>query len=78
MVPVAEARAAMGPGQVLCGNLDPVHTVREGTPEAIRDALARCHADAGDAYIVGAGCEVVRDTPPGNVLAMREYALAAG
>ncbi|MBL7140251.1 MAG: uroporphyrinogen decarboxylase family protein [Planctomycetes bacterium] len=77
MVPVAEARAAMGPAQVLCGNLDPVHTVRGGTPDGIREALARCHADAGEAYIIGAGCEVVRDTPPENVLAMAEYARAA-
>ncbi len=80
MVPVAEAREKMGPRQVLCGNLDPVHCVREGTPQQIRAALARCHAEAGDAYIVGAGCEVVRDTPPENFLAMRDYALetAAG
>jgi len=80
MVPVAEAREKMGPRQVLCGNLDPVHCVREGTPQQIRAALAQCHAEAGDAYIVGAGCEVVRDTPPENFLAMRDYALetAAG
>jgi len=74
MVPVAEARAAMGPDQVVCGNLDPVHAVREGTPESIREGLAQCHAEAGDAYIVGAGCEIVRDTPPENFLAMRHYA----
>ncbi len=74
MVPMDEARAAMGPDQVVCGNLDPVHAVREGTPERIRDGLAACHAAAGDAYIVGAGCEIVRDTPPENFLAMRDYA----
>ncbi len=73
MVPVAEARAAMGPDQVLSGNLDPVHAVRGGTPETVRDGLAACHAAAGDAYIIAAGCEVVRDTPPENFLAMRDY-----
>jgi len=74
MVPVAEARQAMGPAQVLSGNLDPVHAVREGTPEAIREGLAACHAAAGDAYIIAAGCEIVRDTPPANFLAMHDYA----
>jgi len=74
MVPVAEARAQMGPEQVLSGNLDPVHAVREGTPESIREGLAACHAAAGDAYIIAAGCEIVRDTPPENFLAMRDYA----
>ena len=77
LVPLAEGRAAMAPGQVLLGNLDPVHVLREGTPEGIREALARCHREAGPRYIVGAGCEVVRDTPEANFLAMRDYALTA-
>jgi len=77
LVPLAEGRAAMGSGQVLLGNLDPVHVLREGTPEGIREALARCHREAGPRYIVGAGCEVVRDTPEANILAMRDYALTA-
>ncbi|MDQ1255445.1 MAG: [methyl-Co(III) methylamine-specific corrinoid protein]:coenzyme methyltransferase [Candidatus Hydrogenedentes bacterium] len=78
MVPVAEARAAMGPDQVLLGNLDPVQTVRNGTPESIQAALARCHGEAGARYIVGAGCEIVRDTPHENVHALRDYAKTHG
>jgi len=74
MVPMDEARAQMGPDQVVSGNLDPVHAVRGGTPESIREGLAACHKAAGDAYIIAAGCEVVRDTPPENFLAMRDYA----
>ena len=77
LVPVAEAREAMGPEQVLLGNIDPVHCLREDTPQAVRDALAQCHQEAGKRYIVGAGCEVVRDTPDANLLAMREYAFEA-
>jgi len=76
MVPVAEARQATGPEQVLLGNIDPVHCLREGTPESVREALARCHREAGRRYIVGAGCEVVRDTPEANLLAMRDYAFS--
>lgn len=74
MVPLAEARAAMGPRQVLLGNLDPVSCLRGGTPEAIARAVAQCHAEAGANYIVGAGCEIVRDTPDANLHALCEYA----
>jgi MtaA/CmuA family methyltransferase len=74
MVPVAEARAAMGPDQVLLGNVEPVGVLRNGTPDDVNRVIAQCHAEAGARYIVGAGCEVPRDTPEANVLAMRDYA----
>lgn len=73
-VSVAEARQAMGPNQVLLGNLDPVRTIRDGTPESIQAALAECHRQAGPRFIVGAGCEIPRGTAPDNVRAMTEYA----
>jgi MtaA/CmuA family methyltransferase len=69
-VPLAEARAAMGPDQVLAGNIDPVKTLRNGTPETVAAAMAQCQAEAGPRYIIAAGCEVPRDTPPQNVRAM--------
>jgi uroporphyrinogen-III decarboxylase len=72
--PVAEARLRMGPGQVLLGNIDPVKVLRDGTPESVTAAIAACHADAGGRYIVGAGCEVVRETPEANVTALRLFA----
>lgn len=74
MVPLAAAREAMGPEQVLLGNLDPVSCLRNGTANAVADAIAHCHAEAGARYIVGAGCEVVRDTPLANVRVLRDYA----
>jgi len=74
MVPLAKAREAMGPQQVLLGNLDPVAAICHGTPESIRAAVGECHSQAGPPYIVGAGCEVPRDTPAENVLALRDYA----
>lgn len=74
MVSMADARAAMGPDQVLLGNIDPVSVLRGGTPDGIRAALKVCHAACGDHYIVSAGCEVVRDTPLENVRAMRDFA----
>ena len=74
--PLAEARARMGARQVLLGNIHPVRILRDGTPEGVTEALAECHRQAGPAYIVGAGCEVPRDTRPANVLALRDYARA--
>lgn len=74
LVPLDEARAAMGTDQVLLGNIDPVRQLRDGSPESIGAALATCHQQAGARYIVGAGCEVPRGTPRENLLAMSRYA----
>lgn len=72
--PLAEGRAAMGPQQVLLGNIDPVRALRDGTPASVEAAIAACHAEAGTHYIAGAGCEVARGTPHENVEAMGRYA----
>lgn len=75
MVPVAKAREEMGPEQVLTSNIDPVKVLRNGTPELVSSTLQRCFEEAGRAnMIVGAGCEVPRDTPLDNLDAMREFA----
>lgn len=73
-VPLAEAREKMGPNQVLLGNLDPVRVLRDSTPETVLTAVEECHREAGPRYIVGAGCEVVRDTPVANMRALADYA----
>lgn len=74
MATLAEGRAAMGPRQVLLGNIDPVRVLRNGTPPEVYAAVAECHQQAGDRFIVSAGCEVVRDTPLENLRAMQRYA----
>jgi MtaA/CmuA family methyltransferase len=74
MVPLAQARREIGPAAVLAGNIDPVKMLRNGTPEAITAAIADCHRQAGPRYIVGAGCEVPRDTAAANVSALTAYA----
>jgi len=68
------ARAEMGPGQVLAGNIDPVRILRNGTPDSITEAVRACHGEAGSRYIVAAGCEVPRDTPEANLRALTGYA----
>lgn len=72
MAPVGEAREKMGPQQVLLGNIDPLKVLREGTPESVAAAVRECACQAGPRFIIGAGCEVVRDTRPENVRAMME------
>ncbi len=74
--PVEEARRVMGPRQTLLGNVEPVGVLRNGTPELVREKVAECHRAAGDRFVVGAGCEVARDTPEENLRAMCEYARA--
>lgn len=72
--PVSEGREAMGPNQVLLGNVNPVKVLKDGTPELVTATVAQCHQAAGKRYIVGAGCEVPRDTPHANLRALCAYA----
>lgn len=72
--PMSLGREQMGPGQVLLGNLNPVTVLRNGTPESVYAAVGECHRQAGERFIVGAGCEVPRGTPHQNVHAMCDYA----
>lgn len=74
LAPMRDGRTAMGPAQVLLGNLNPVSVMRDGTPADVLAAAAACHRDAGSRFIVGAGCEIPRDTPHANLLALRDYA----
>jgi len=74
LAPLSDGRQKMGPEQVLLGNIDPVRVLKNGTPDSVYEAVAECHGQAGRRYIVGAGCEVPRDTPPANLLAMIRYA----
>ena len=72
--PMSEGREKMGPEQVLLGNIDPVRVLKDGTPESVYEAVGECHRQAGERFIVGAGCEVPRETPPANLRAMVRYA----
>ncbi len=74
LAPLDEARRKMGPNQVLLGNMNPVTVLRDGTRETVTAVTAECHRQAGSRFIVGAGCEVPRDTPEANLRAMCEYA----
>ena len=77
MALIADARARMGPRQLLSGNIDPVRVLQDGTPATVTAALERCFADAGGGYYAAcAGCEIPRGTPPDNLRALRDFARA--
>ncbi|HVM57968.1 MAG TPA: uroporphyrinogen decarboxylase family protein [Gaiellaceae bacterium] len=76
LVPMAEAREAVGAEQVLCGNLDPVRSIHDEDPATIRAELAACHREAGARHVVGAGCEIPRGTPLDNFRAIVDFAHA--
>jgi len=67
LVDLRAARAAMTSRQVLLGNIHTVNVVKNGTADDVHRALAQCRADAGPAWIAGAGCEIPRGSPSENV-----------
>ncbi len=75
MVSVKAAREAWGPKRCIAGNINPVADLRNGTPRLVAERLRACFRDAGgSAYAVAAGCEVPRDTPDENLMAMARFA----
>jgi MtaA/CmuA family methyltransferase len=71
---IAEVRAVVGPDACLSGNMDPVRCILNGDPMTIRAATAECHGQAGERYILSAGCEIPPGTPAANVAALLDYA----
>lgn len=75
MALMADARAHMGPAQMLSGNIDPVRVLKDGSPKQVAAALEQCFIDAGRGfYAVCAGCEIPRGTPTENLQVMRDFA----
>lgn len=76
LVSLSEARSKMGGDQILLGNINPVTVMRVGKVNSVTQTVSECHQQAGSRYIVGAGCEIPRDTPPENLRALADYALS--
>jgi len=74
---VAEVREGTGSTQCLSGNIDPVRGIKDSTPRQIRADFAKAHEEAGENFILAAGCEVPPETPEENVVAMFDYARSA-
>ncbi len=57
----------------ICGCFDPVRVVYQGDPALIRSEVRRCAAIAPrNRCIIAPGCEIPKDTPPQNVLAIHD------
>ncbi len=69
MVPLDEARAAVGPDVTLAGNFDPSAVLLQGTPQNVADAARRNIQLAGRRFILQPGCEVPPGTPEANIRA---------
>jgi MtaA/CmuA family methyltransferase len=71
MVDMRRAVGCLG-GAVVCGNIDPVAILLQGTPEQVRDGVRANAAAGGRRWISAAGCEVPDGTPAVNLLAHHE------
>ena len=72
MVSLGKVRESLGPKVAIGGNLDPVADILRGAPELIRSKLERCYREAGNPFIVNAGCEIPSGTPSQNLKALCE------
>jgi uroporphyrinogen decarboxylase len=67
-----EVKKQIGARTCLEGNLDPTRVMFLGTPEVVRQESAKLISIAGmgGGFILSPGCEVPRDTPSENMLAL--------
>ena len=72
MVDMSTVRSTIGNKVVLAGNIDPVSGVLKGTPDSIRRTLLEIYQQAGNPYMVNAGCEIPSGTPEANLKALCE------
>jgi len=78
MVDMERAADILRPGTSICGNFNPVEIMLQGTAEMVKEETRRCmYLGRRNNNFVAPGCEVPKDTPPENMLALLE-ALAEG
>lgn len=76
MVDMKRAAELLPENCSICGNFDPVTIVYKGTPEMIRQEVRRCmELKDKNRNIISAGCEIPKDTPEENVMAIRHAIL---
>ena len=72
MVSFDTARKRCGDQIILCGNLDPVSCIQNKSPEEVNICSHQLIMDQrGKRFILAGGCEITRDTPAENVIAMK-------
>lgn len=80
LVDLAEAKKILGDRVCLKGNIDPTRVFLQGTPGTVWAAAKQAiqAAGAGGGFILSPGCELPRDTPPENLVALVEAAKMYG
>lgn len=66
---MGEAAAKLGEGQYLCGNIDPVGVVLQGTPQLITEQVNEIHKVTNNRTIISAGCDIPENTSAENMIA---------
>jgi len=56
----------------ICGNIDPVRIIKDGTPEIIRQAVRDCLDGGNETSIISSGCEIPLGTPHENLMAVHQ------
>jgi [methyl-Co(III) methanol-specific corrinoid protein]:coenzyme M methyltransferase len=69
---LAKSRAALGPAAILLGNLDPVATLANGSPEQVRAAVRQAAGAGADA--LWPGCDLWPRVPAENMWAWMDEA----
>ena len=73
MVDMERAADILPQGTSVCGNFNPVEVMYQGTPEMVREEVRRCKRLGNRNHnFIAPGCEVPKDTPPENMLALLE------
>lgn len=73
MVDMERAADILRPGTSICGNFNPVEIMLQGTVEMVKEETRRCmYLGRRNNNFVAPGCEVPKDTPQENMLALLE------
>lgn len=71
MVDMERAADILPQGTCICGNFNPVEVMYQGTPEQVKAEVRRCkELSRRNNNFIAPGCEVPKDTPPENMLAL--------
>lgn len=73
MVDIERAADILPESCCICGNFNPVTVMYQGTPELVKQEVRRCKQIRNrNRNFISAGCEIPRDTPLENMVALKE------
>ena len=73
MVDIEKAADIFPESMCICGNFDPATVLYQGTPELVYSHVKRCmQIQNRNRNFIAAGCEIPRDAPEENILAIAE------